>query len=389
MGKRGAIDQGGRRPPDEDAAWRDRVRAALAAWFERGHRALPWRHQRDPYRVLVSEMMLVQTTVAATVPYFERFLRLFPTVAALAAADEAEVLKAWEGLGYYRRCRQLHEAARRIVRDHGGAVPDDPEAIRRLPGVGRYVAGAVLSLAFDRPEPIVEANTRRVLARLLAWPGVLGEPESERRLWQAAERLVPPVGAGRFNEALMELGATVCTPREPSCLICPLAADCRARALGLQNELPKKAPKRPTLEVSEAAVIVSRPDGTVLILRRAPRGLWAGFWEFPTLHQGGADPAGRSLGAERQDLPDALRRLTGIEARVGRPVRTLRFGVTKYRVSLSVHLGEYLAGEPVLGPNHDAAAWERPEALEAYTFGSAQRRIVTWLRSHRGAERPR
>src|SRR5262245_30535108 len=156
--------------PDADVVWVDGVREALSRWYEQGHRDLPWRRDRDPYRVLVSEMMLVQTTVAAVVPYFGRFLERFPTVQALAAADEAEVLKTWEGLGYYRRARQLHAAARAVVGRHGGEFPDDPDAVRALPGVGRYIAGAILSFAFDRPAPIVEANTQRVLARLLAWP---------------------------------------------------------------------------------------------------------------------------------------------------------------------------------------------------------------------------
>jgi A/G-specific adenine glycosylase len=385
MGKRhGGSEQRAGEAPDQDAAWRERIRAAAIAWFERGHRPLPWRTDRDAYRVLVSEMMLVQTTVAAVVPYFERFIARFPTVAALADADEADVLKAWEGLGYYRRCRQLHEAARRIVRDHGAAVPGDPEALRALPGVGRYVAGAVLSLAFDQPEPILEANTRRVLARLLAYPGALGEPATERRLWLAAERLVPPVAPGRFNEAMMELGATVCTPQQPSCLICPLTADCQARARGLQDILPKKASKPPPREVAEAAVIVTREDGAVLIVRRAPRGLWAGFWEFPTLHQGGADPAGRAF-AEATDLPEGLRRLTGITARVGPSAHSIRFGVTTHRVTLSVHRAESIDGEPRPGPGLDRALWERPEALSRHTFGSAQRRLIAW---HRSRTRP-
>ena len=218
--------------PDRDPYWIDRVRRKLAEWYEHGHRDLPWRQTRDPYRILVAELMLVQTTVAAVIPYYERFLARFPTAEALAAADEADVLKAWEGLGYYRRARQLREAARAIVRDHGGSVPADVEALRALPGVGRYIAGAVLSLAFDRPAPIVEANTQRVLARWLAWPEDLQTPASRARLWQAAERLVPPDGAGRFNQAFMELGATVCTPRAPLCLVCPVAAECRARARG-------------------------------------------------------------------------------------------------------------------------------------------------------------
>ena len=269
--------------PDADPSWRGRVRRGLAAWYARGHRDLPWRRDRDPYRILVSETMLVQTTVAAAAPYFERFLARFPTVEALAGASEADVLKAWEGLGYYRRARGLHEAARAIARDHGGLVPDDPASLLALPGVGRYIAGAVLSFAFDQPAAIVEANTQRVLARLLAWEEDIAKSISQRRLWQAAGRLVPEVGAGDFNQALTELGATTCTPRDPSCLICPIAAECLARALGLQDRLPLKTPKAPPLEVVEACALVRR-DGRLLVVQRGPVGLWAGFWEFPTVH---------------------------------------------------------------------------------------------------------
>src|SRR6185437_6569864 len=173
-----ALDEGAL---DLDRAWVGRMRARLLAWYEGGHRALPWRESRDPYRILVSEMMLVQTTVAAVLPFYERFLSRFPDVRALAAAEEAEVLKVWEGLGYYRRARQLHAAARVIVATHRGAVPDDMESLRALPGVGRYIAGAILSFAFDRPAPIVEANTQRVLARWLAWGDDLRSTRSQAR----------------------------------------------------------------------------------------------------------------------------------------------------------------------------------------------------------------
>jgi A/G-specific adenine glycosylase len=257
--------RGGLGEPDGDPEWVAQVRERLAAWYAQARRDLPWRADRDPYRILVSETMLVQTTVAAVVPYFERFLGRFPSVAALAEADEAEVLKMWEGLGYYRRARQLHAAARAIVREHGGAFPDDPEAIRALPGVGRYIAGAVLSFAFDRPAPIIEANTQRVLARWLAWREDLKSAASQARLWQAAERLVPPQGAGTFNQAFMELGALVCTPRAPMCLVCPVASECRARALGLQDDLPVTTPRPPSLAVAESCAVVVR-RGRILIV---------------------------------------------------------------------------------------------------------------------------
>ena len=269
---------------DQDSDWVAEVRKKLGDWYAHSARDLPWRESRDPYRILVSEMMLVQTTVVAVIPYFERFLNRFPDVAALAAADEAEVVKAWEGLGYYRRARQLHQAAARtIVSEHAGAVPDDPAAVLALPGVGRYIAGAILSFAFDRPEPILEANSQRVLARL--WPSA--KISSSRRSASGSGKpqggWSRPENAGAFNQALMDLGALVCTPREPACLICPVSRLCQARQLGLHDSLPVTTPKPLPLAVTEAAVVISH-QGRVLILERAPGGLWERFWEFPTVH---------------------------------------------------------------------------------------------------------
>jgi A/G-specific adenine glycosylase len=366
--------------PDTDPSWVSTVRQRLASWYEDARRDLPWRADRDAYRILVSELMLVQTTVAAVIPYFERFLRRFPDIGSLAAADEAEVLKAWEGLGYYRRARQLQAAARQVVRDHGGTIPDDPVAVRALPGVGRYIAGAVLSFAFDRPEPIVEANSRRVLARLVALREDLDGARARRRVWQAAERLVPARGAGTFNQALMELGALVCTPRQPSCLICPLSTPCRARRLGLQVAIPITTPKPPPDAVNEAAAVVVR-QGRVLIVQRGPGRLWERFWEFPTIHVDGADPAGRSFGAP-VELGDGIRRLTGIRAAVGSPITTIRFAVTRYRVTLIVHRAAARSGTPEPGPGLIDARWVEPAALSDYTFGSAGRRLIAWIHDH-------
>ncbi len=367
--------------PALDPAWIAAVRAKLLAWYATARRDLPWRNDRDPYRILVSEMMLVQTTVAAVVPYFARFLARFPTIDALAAADETEVVKAWEGLGYYRRARQLHAAARAVVRDHGGVIPDDPEAVRALPGVGRYIAGAVLSFAFDRPAPIVEANTQRVLARWLAYAGDLKTSATQARLWEAATRLVPAEGAGTFNQAFMELGALVCTPRAPACLVCPLRAECRARAKGLQEALPVIAPKPPPLAAAEACALVFRA-GRVLIVERGKGGLWEGFWEFPTIHISGADPAGRSSGLAEVGLGDGVRRLTGVEIEVGPLVKTVNYGVTRHRVRLDAHRARGLSESLAPGHGMARADWERPERLVDYSFSSAGRRLIKWVVRH-------
>src|SRR5262245_64033449 len=210
-------------PPLPPARTLAGLRRKLLAWFDRHRRDLPWRADRDPYRVWVSEVMLQQTTVAAVVPYFDRFLAAFPTVQALAAADEQQVLKLWEGLGYYRRARHLHAAAKRLVAEQGGALPDDPAVWAELPGVGRYILGAVLSQAFDRKLPVVEANSLRVLARLFGYRGDPREGDGKTWVWSAAEIMLPTRRAGDFNQALMELGALVCTPTAPACGACPLS----------------------------------------------------------------------------------------------------------------------------------------------------------------------
>ncbi|WZO95906.1 A/G-specific adenine glycosylase [Isosphaeraceae bacterium EP7] len=363
--------------PDLDAAWVDRIRARLLEWYAGAARDLPWRADRDAYRILVSETMLVQTTVAAVVPFFHRFLERFPSVEALAGADEADVLKAWEGLGYYRRARQLQAAARAIVRDHGGRVPDDAEAIRALPGVGRYIAGAVLSFAYDRPAPIVEANTQRVLARWLSWPEPLASTKSQARLWLAAGRLVPEVDAGRFNQAFMELGAILCTPRAPMCLVCPVAADCLARLQGKQDSIPLAVPKAKPLDVEEACALVVR-QGRLLVVRRSAGGLWQGFWEFPTVHRSGADPAGR-IPVSEGDLAGGIPRLTGVEVSIGPKVHSLSYGVTKHKVRLTAYAAVGRSETTTPGPNLDRAEWADLAILEGLPLSGSARKLAAWV----------
>jgi A/G-specific adenine glycosylase len=367
---------------DADREWIKSVQQALTDWNHEYHRDLPWRRERDPYRILVSEMMLVQTTVAAVIPYFDRFLQRFPDPQSLAVADESDVLKVWEGLGYYRRARQLHAAARMIVEQYGGRIPADPQSVRALPGVGRYMAGAILSFAFDRPEPIVEANSQRVLARLVGWKGALETSLSQTRLWKAAERLVPLHGAGKFNQALMDLGALVCTPRSPRCLLCPLNSQCTARRLGLQEKLPNVTPKPPPLAVTEACAVVVC-DGRILMVQRGKQGLWPSFWEFPTINLEGADPAGRSFG-QTVTLAEGVKRLTGIRVEIGPELNTLTYSVTRYRVVLKAYLALTLSQILKPGPGLAAVKWVEPSALLHLTLGAAPRRLAVWINQHVG-----
>lgn len=349
---------------------RRRIARRLLAWFRKNRRDLPWRRHRDAYPIWVSEVMLQQTQVATVIPYFERFLQAFPTLAALAAADEQEVLRLWEGLGYYRRARDLHRAARRLAESHGAEVPDDPDVFRALPGVGRYTAGAVLSQAFDRRLPILEANSLRVLCRLL---GLRGDPRSgavQRQLWSAAEQLLPRRQAGHFNQAMMELGALVCTPRSPACGVCPVAEQCAARRLGLQEEIPARAEAPEIVAVREAAVVVRRGP-KVLLARRPPHGRWAGMWEFPhgPLAQGEA---------HEQAAARLVSELTGVEADPGEELLTIKHGVTRYRITLVCFEARYRRGS-FHSEFYTEGEWVTLERLAALPVSAPQRRLAKAL----------
>jgi A/G-specific adenine glycosylase len=357
-------------PSAPDPQLRRRLRRRLLAWFARHRRDLPWRRDRDPYRIWVSEVMLQQTTVAAVVPYFERFVRAFPTVAALAAADEQDVLRLWEGLGYYRRARDLHRTARRLAAEHAGRFPDDPAVLADLPGMGRYTVGAVLSQAFDRRLPIVEANSQRVLCRLFAVREDPSAGPTRRRLWDLAEALLPARQVGEFNQALMELGALVCTPAAPRCGACPLADLCAANRLGLQGEVPVRPARPEVVAVQEAAVVVRRgPE--VLLARRPAEGRWANLWEFP--HAPLADGETHEEAARR-----VVRDLAGLRADVGAELLTVRHGVTRFRITLVCFEAEYRAGA-FRSDFYRQAAWVEPARLPDYPVSVPQRRLARAL----------
>jgi A/G-specific adenine glycosylase len=262
------------------------VARRVVAHFRSVRRDLPWRRSRDPYAIWVSEIMLQQTRVAAVVPYYERWMARFPTVTALAEAPLDDVLAAWAGLGYYSRARNLHRGAREVVTRHGGALPASAAALRALPGIGPYTAGAIASIAFAQPEPLVDGNVARVLARLYAIDIDIKSSAASSTLWRLAAELVPGDAPGDFNQGLMELGATVCTPLGPTCLLCPLTALCRARAQGREHELPRMpARKRPhELPLIDATALWIERRGKLLLARRTPDGLYGGLWELPQTH---------------------------------------------------------------------------------------------------------
>lgn len=259
------------------------IRQKLLGWYDEAARDLPWRRTRDPYAIWVSEIMLQQTRVDTVIPYYERFLASFPNPRALADADEDAVLSHWSGLGYYRRARLLHAGVREVVAQYGGEVPEDAEARRALPGVGPYTAGAIGSIAFDKEEPIVDGNVTRVLARLFRIDTPVGASVTSKRVWEEAARLVPGVRPGEFNQGLMELGATVCTPKQPRCESCPLVDDCLARAHDEVDTLPVPRPRKSPRQVKLAAVVATRgrgPEQRVWLLR-SEQSLFAGLWGLP------------------------------------------------------------------------------------------------------------
>jgi len=344
----------------------------LRSWFIRNQRDLPWRRDRDPYRIWVSEVMLQQTQAATVIPYFEKFLRAFPTVADLAAADEQAVLRHWEGLGYYRRARDLHRAAQEIMARHNGKIPDDPAVLGRLPGLGRYTCNAVLSQSFDRRLPILEANSQRVLSRLFGRAEDPRQPAARRWLWHAAEEILPKRDVGTFNQAIMELGALVCTPTAPRCSHCPLAARCVARQRGQQESIPARTPPPESLAIQEAAVVLRRgPE--VLFVQRPPDGRWAGMWEFPH---------GPLLEDESHEAAAArlLHQLTGLHAKVGSELLSIRHTITRYRITLTCLEAEFAGGE-FQSCFYVEGRWLSLAALAGYPVSSPQRRLARFLLS--------
>lgn len=349
------------------------VRKKLLNWFDRERRELPWRADRDAYRIWVSEVMLQQTTVAAVVPYFTRFLAAFPTVHALADADEQDVLKLWEGLGYYRRARHLHAAAKRVVADHGGQLPDDPDVWADLPGVGRYILGAVLSQAFDRKVPIVEANSLRVLARLFGYRGDPREGEGKNWVWAAAEATLPDARVGDFNQGLMELGALICTPNAPQCGQCPLESNCVANRDELQEQIPPRKKLKAVTEVSEVGVVI-RNRGNVLLCRRpADASRWQNMWEVP-----------HAVRHEGEDLATAAVRvakeLTGLDVEVGEDLLTIRHGVTRYAITMACVEATVRGGSGAFATGFYAEGrWVGLDELTDYPVSSPQRKLMTEL----------
>jgi len=343
----------------------------LLAWYARHKRDLPWRRDApDPYRVWIAETLLQQTQAATVIPYYARFLARFPNVRALASARLDEVLKVWEGAGYYARARNLHRAAQEIVARFGGEIPGTVEELLTLPGIGRYTAGAIASIAFGRDAPVVDGNVTRVLCRYFNITGDPKRARTQKELWQRAENLLPRGRAGEFNQAVMELGATLCTPRQPRCAACPLARGCAAQRLEMQDQLPAQRARK-KLPHYDIAVGIIWKRGKILIAQRPAEKLLGGLWEFP----GGHREKNESLAA---CVAREVREELGIEIAVGEEIATVEHAYSHFKITLHAFQCRWVRGRPrALG----CAAWKwvAPRDLAQYAFPAANRKVIARL----------
>ena len=352
-------------------AKRTGIRRALLNWYGRHARDLPWRRTRDPYRIWLSEIMLQQTRVDTVQAYYERFTRALPRVEDLAGADEDVVLKLWEGLGYYSRARNLQRAARTIVHDLGHQFPSTAEGWQQLPGIGRYTAGAIASIAFDQRVPVLDGNVKRVFARLWAIDACIDESRTIEALWSVAEVLLPVKSPGTFNQAIMELGAQVCTPRRPQCDACPVQRWCDGHAQGRQALLPVRRSKKPTphYEIVAAAI---RKNGRYLLGKRPSDAMLGGLWEFP----GGKVEAGETHEAA---LIRELKEELGIDIHVGRRLASVDHAYSHFSITLNVYACVHVQHRPQTH-FHSALKWVPRKQFDQYAFPAANLKCFDRLR---------
>lgn len=370
----------GRVTPEARVAFRE----ALPAWFDGARRTMPWREEdadgrRNPYHVWVSEVMLQQTRVDTATPYFLRFVEAFPTAEALAAAPLDDVLKLWEGLGYYSRARNLHRAAQQVASDHDGQVPSDEDAFRALPGVGPYTAAAVLSLAFDRPLAVLDGNVIRVLTRVFGITEDAKAGRTRTALQALATALLDRQRPGRWNEAVMELGATVCTPKSPACPICPLRPVCVAATEGDPEAYPVTQKSKPVPHHTVVVGVVFDEQGRLLVQRRPEDAMLGGLWEFP----GGKREAGEALPDTcRRELREEL----GIEVSVGPEITRVNHAYSHFRITLHAFRCTLASGTPTSASGEDVR-WIGAAELDDYAFPRANRRVIEALQAEARAPR--
>jgi len=335
----------------------------ILKWYDQYQRDLPWRNIQNPYATFVSEMMLQQTQVKTVLPYYGRFLKELPDWKALAGAKEEKVLKLWEGLGYYRRARSLQAAAKKVMTDYGGKLPDTLEEILELPGVGPYSAGAILSIAYQKPIPLVDGNVIRVFSRIFVLRGNLKSGEGHQRVWELARSLVPSQRPGDFNQALMELGATVCFSENPQCLLCPMMSQCEASQRGIQNELPEMPKQVKSVEIPMAALLAEQ-NREFLVKKRTQDEKWLkGMWEFPSAE-------GKNHEEARKNLEQILK--MKMEPR---EIREVRHQITHHKISLK--LFKALPLKKKAFPR--GYRWVSAAELMKLPFSSAQAKLRKWV----------
>jgi len=340
---------------------------ALLAWYAQNARNLPWRNHPDPYAIWVSEIMLQQTRVESVIPYFQRWLEKFPDFSTLAQASQQDVLSLWEGLGYYSRARNMHRAAQVIMKEWNGQLPHDPQALAKLPGIGRYTAGAIASIAFGQDAPALDGNIRRVLARLFDVSEPASSLEGKKRLWELAATHLPPGQASAYNQALMDLGATICTPHAPACALCPLAEMCLARAAGIQEERPVRAARASIPHWTVTAAVIRR-NGQVLIAQRPNNGLLGGLWEFPG---GKLQPGEELTTCLRREIREEL----GAEIQVNQPVGIYQHAYTHFRVTLHAFQCQLQCDATPQALQVQALHWVKLAELPEYPMGKIDRQI--------------
>lgn len=342
-------------------------------WYRQEGRDLPWRQERGAYPIWVSEIMLQQTQVKTVIPYYQRWLTRFPTVEVLAKADLQDVLKAWEGLGYYARARHLHQAAQQIVREYGGIFPDRPEEVLQLPGIGRTTAGGILSAAFNQPVAILDGNVKRVLSRLVALS--LPPAKALKPLWQLSEELLDRDFPRDFNQGLMDLGATICTRSQPSCQQCPWMSYCQAYQTERQAELPMREPSSPLPHKKIGVAAIANDRGEILIDRRPANGLLGGLWEFPG---GKIEPEETVEACIKREILEEI----GIEIEVGEHLITIEHAYTHFRVTLIVHHCRYMGGEPQ-PIECEEIRWVTLAEIDRFPFPKANTQIIAALRGEK------